>query len=102
MGLITERNLGKYHWVRAAKDQGKSSWFHGKSRVEYEWGQITQLVDGPVGRHDGRVKVQWDGGKHDFTNCEIRAYSRTDPRARIRRRLPSRDSPGLCMLHRHR
>lgn len=81
--------------VQCGPDQGKSSWnpFCGKSRKGLEWGEIIETR--PKGTK--RVNVHWDGGKVDWSNCEIIAC-RNDPRERrrrmaVRKYSSHRDSP---------
>merc|ERR1711964_498893 len=89
--LIIARNLERGHWIRAAKDQGKSRLFR-KSRKGGEWGQLhAQAVTQWPRRHDGKVRVEWNGGMDDYTNCKIMEYSVTKP-VDVHRRLTSRDN----------
>merc|ERR1711964_589058 len=73
--------MGDMFRVQAGPDQGKSSWtLCGKSRKGLEWGTVIETRT----KGTKKVKVRWDGGKVDWSNCEIIAC-RNDPRERRRR-----------------
>merc|ERR1711964_647037 len=99
--LAEEGKIHKGYWVQTSEakkaDPSDSESGDSDDRAKGEWGKITELVfDDTQGRRGmikkvaQRIVVRWEGGRHYFTTCRIKAYSQYKPRA-----VRSRDSiPG--------